>query len=113
MARIAAPGADNKEVTAKLAGIFAACWHSLPLGFSENRIPFDPFKDSFPSALSISLFYPFERGAAPPAQNGRLIPFEPFERLGCCSAARLGAGIATHIGRPLQSPKHPKHPHPT
>ena len=97
MARIAAPGADNKEVTAKLAGIFAACWHSLPLGFSENRIPFDPFKDSFPSALSISLFYPFERGAAPPAQNGRLIPFEPFERLGRRAGSRRRRHVTARI----------------
>ena len=58
----------------------------------ENRIPFDPFKDSCPSALSISLFDPFERGAAPPAQNGRLTPFEPFERLG-----RRAAGSRRHV----------------
>ena len=33
-----------------------------------------------PSALSISPFDPVEHGAAPPAPNGRLPPFEPFGR---------------------------------
>ena len=65
----------------------------------QNRIPIDPFKDSFPSALSISLFDPFECGVASPAQNGRLTPFEPFERLGRRRRAGSRCGTSQCVSR--------------
>eukprot|EP00966_Prymnesium_polylepis_P081992 1899566-Prymnesium_polylepis.1 len=48
------------------------------------------------SQTRISPFDPFERGAAPPAPNGRLTPFEPFERSGRHSGR--GARCGVHLG---------------